>query len=257
MRMRSGPFLLKMGKPVILVTGGAKRVGAALCRAFSRIGWRVVIHCNESLEAAERLAGELSEAKVIQADLRTVCADSLIAQARDAFGRLDCLVNNASTYRRGSLLQSSDSSYLDDFAVNFHAPFALMRAFARLGVPGCIINILDARIAKDDTECAGYLLAKKCLAEATRLCALDFASLGIRVNAIAPGLVRPREGVPMDVMTPLVKRTPLGCRTTEEEIAAAAVYLSQAHSITGEILFADAGMHLNSPGWGEKPIGTI
>ncbi|MCQ2397574.1 MAG: SDR family oxidoreductase [Lentisphaeria bacterium] len=239
-------------KPVLLVTGGAKRVGAALCRAFCEAGWRVVIHCNSSIGEAERLANELGDAKVLQADLLKVGADSLIAQAHDAFGSLDLLINNASTYRRGAVLQSGDNDYLDDFAINFHVPFALMRAFARLGNSGSIINILDARISKDDTDCAGYLLAKKALAEATRLCALDFASLGIRVNGIAPGLVRPKDGVAMDAMAPLVARTPLGIRTTEEEIAAAALYLSKASAVTGEIIFVDSGMHLSPPHWGEK-----
>lgn len=239
-------------KPVLLVTGGAKRVGAVLCRAFREAGWRVVIHCGSSMVEAECLARELVEAKVVQADFRHFSAEAFLAQACEVFGRLDLLINNASTYRRGRMLQSTDAEYLEDFAVNFHAPFALMRAFARLAGSGSIINILDARISKDDTDCAGYLLAKKALAEATRLCALEFAPLGIRVNGIAPGLVRPKDGVPMDVMAPLVARTPLGIRTAEEEIATAALYLSNASAVTGEILFVDAGMHLSPPQWGEK-----
>lgn len=239
-------------KPVILVTGGAKRVGAELCRAFSHAGWRVVIHCCKSRDEAESLAAELVDAKVVQADLLVVSADAFITQALNAFGRIDLLVNNASTYRRGGLLSSSDTDYLEDFAINFHVPFALMRAYSRLVDQGSIINVLDARIVKDDIDCAGYLLAKKTLAEATRVCALDLAEHGMRVNGIAPGFVRPKDGVQMSVMEHLVAKTPLGVRTTEAQIADAALYLSRAVGVTGEILFVDAGMHLSPVFWDER-----
>ena len=94
-----------MNKPVVLVSGGAHRIGAALCRAFARHGWRVVVHCNQSRATAMRLARELGGAEVaavLQADLRTEAA-GVIARAFDCFGRLDGLVNNASNYHRRGL----------------------------------------------------------------------------------------------------------------------------------------------------------
>lgn len=245
--------------PVVLVTGGAKRIGAALCRAFSGAGWRVVIHCRHSLAEAEGLSRELGgkeHACVIQADLLQVGADELISRVAACFGRLDALVNNASCYVRRELLAQSDDEVHNDFECNFLVPFALMRAFARRGVPGQILNILDGKIALHDSSCIGYLLAKKSLAEATTACALAWGSLGIRVNGLAPGLVRPKEGVPIEAMTKLVSRTPLGNRTTEEEIAAAALYLTGASNVTGTILYVDGGLHLPEVQLGERTLNA-
>ena len=195
-----------MNKPVVLVSGGAHRIGAALCRAFARHGWRVVIHCNQSRATAMRLARELGGAEVaavLQADLRTEAA-GVVARAFDCFGRLDGLVNNASNYHRRGLDELTEDALREDFEVNFFAAFTLMRSFAARKRPGFILNLLDGRIGKQEPKAAGYLLAKQTLAEATRLGALAWASFGLRVNGLAPGLVRPAPGVPMAKMNRLL-----------------------------------------------------
>ena len=241
--------------PVALVTGGARRVGAALCRALSASGYRVVIHCNRSLAEARMLQEELGGAEyaaVLAADLAKGGAGQLVCSAEKAFGRLDGIVNNASTYRRKPLLAISDNELREDLEVNFLAPFQMMREFARRGKPGWIVNVLDGRIAKDDVECAGYLLAKKSLADATRLCALDWAPLGIRVNAVAPGFVLPIEGASEDALARLVERLPLRRRTPVEELAQAVLFLASTSSATGTILYLDSGMHLQKSDTGEK-----
>ena len=97
-----------------------------------------------------------------------------------------------------------------------------------------------------------YLLAKKSLAEATRLCALDWASLGIRVNAVAPGFVLPVEGASEDALARLVERLPLRRRTPVEELAQAVLFLASTSSVTGTILYLDSGMHLQKSDTGEK-----
>ena len=240
-----------MESPVVLITGGARRIGAALCRAFASAGWRVVIHCHRSQAAAKRLARELGDAAVICGDLRED-SQRLVEQAAACFGRLDGLVNNASTYQRRSLDEMSEDALREDFEVNFFAPFALMRAFAARRQSGFILNLLDGRVTKQEPQAAGYLLAKQSLAEATRLGALAWASLGIRVNGVAPGLVRPAAGVPLSKMSRLVEKLPLKRRTTEAELAEAALFLANAHGVTGEILFVDAGMYLAEVSLGEK-----
>ena len=240
-------------KKVVLITGGARRIGAVLCRAFVAAGWRVVIHCNRSCMSAVRLAKQLggeSVAAVLSADLRCDAQD-VVARAATILGRLDGVVNNASVYSLRPLTEMTEASLREDFEINFFAPFTLMRAFANRKKPGFILNLLDGRIVKQDVQAAGYLLAKQSLAEATRLCALAWAPLGIRVNGVAPGLVRPSTGVPMAKMDHLVAQLPLKRRTTEQEIAEAALYLANASCVTGEILFVDAGMHLVPPQWKE------
>ncbi len=249
-------------KKVVLITGGARRIGAALCRGFAASGWRVVIHCRQSRAAASRLARELGGpevAGVITGDLR-VEAQEVVSRAEAVFGRLDGVINNASTYCRWALDTMTEESLREDFEVNFFAPFAVMRAFAARRKPGFLLNLLDGRIAKQGSAAAGYLLAKQSLAEATRVGALAWAEYGIRVNGLAPGLVRPADGVPMVRMNRLVAQLPLKRRTTEQELVDAAIFLATSPGITGEVLFVDAGMHLSSPQWkeskGEGPRGN-
>ncbi len=236
--------------PVALITGGARRVGAALCRALVAHGWRVVIHARRSVVEAEGLRDELcgsaggEVASVLAADLREVDCEAILGAAVEAFGRLDALVNNASCYTRTGLLSSSQAEYEEVFRVNYEAPFALMRAFARRGQPGAILNLLDARMDLQDTGSAPYLLSKKALRDATLLCAHAWGKLGIRVNALAPGLVYPPEGVPPAAMEPLLASLPLSHGTSEEELAKAALFLMESPSVTGEILYLDGGMHL-------------
>ncbi len=244
--------------PVALVTGGARRVGAALCRALVGSGWRVVIHARHSVGEAERLRDELcgqvggEAAAVVVSDLREADYEGLLGEASAVFGRLDGLVNNASCYTRTGLLSSSQEEYETVFRVNYWAPFGLMRAFARRGKPGTILNLLDARMDLQDTGSAPYLLSKKALRDATLLCAHAWGGLGIRVNALAPGLVYPPEGVPLSAMEPLLASLPLSRATSEEELAKAAVFLMESSSVTGEILYLDGGMHLPGTPMREK-----
>ena len=201
-------------KKVVLITGGARRIGAAFCRAFVADGWRVVIHCNRSRAAATCLARQLGDgsAAVLPADLR-IESSEVVERAAACFGRLDGVINNASIYYRRPFDELTEALLREDFEVNFFASFALMRAFAARRQPGFILNLLDGRLGKQDVQSAGYLLAKQSLAEATRLGALAWASLGIRVNGLAPGLVRPKHGVPMSRMDRLVAQLPLRRRT--------------------------------------------
>ncbi len=234
--------------PVVLVTGGGRRLGAEFCRAFSAAGWRVVIHCCHSLGDAQALAEELGgreRAQVISSDFLTCVPEEVMERAASCFGRLDGLVNNASSYHRRGLLEVASQEWEEDFRLNFQVPFALMRAFARRGAPGAILNLLDGRWEKEDPSCAAYLLAKKTLAEATGLCAFAWGKLGIRVNGLAPGLVRPPEGVPLAAMEPLLANLPLSRRVTEGELARAALLLMETPSLTGVILPVDGGMHLH------------
>ena len=235
-------------KKTVLITGGAKRTGAALCRAFARAGWNVLIHCNHSFTDAEVLASEIDttfcSVRVIPADLsKPDGVEYLMSQ----FDRLDALINNASTYRRIALDDLDEASLREDYEVNFFAPFRLMREFAKRcdkESGGVIINLLDQRIAKLDSGSAGYSLAKMSLADATRMCALAWAPRKIRVNGIAPGYIAPPEGVPMHAMQRHIDATPLRCRTTEEQVANAALFLVDNPEITGEIMYLDGGLHL-------------
>ncbi len=256
--LRRGPPLLPMltSSPVAFITGAGRRIGAAIARTLAAAGYRLVLHCNDSRKEAEALVDELGgpgRAEVLQGDLTDAAFCALaISQAVECFGRLDLLVNNASRYTRLPLIDTSLDEFQRLFFLNCFAPIELMREFAALGTPGCIVNLLDARIAKIDHKAAAYHLAKQTLAEATRMAALAWAKQRLRVNGVAPGLVRPAEGVPLSRMAHLLPFVPLGIRTPEEQVASAVRFLAENDVVTGEILYLDGGLHLADASIGEK-----
>ena len=239
-------------KPIVLVTGAAVRIGRAIATEFAKSGFRAVIHHHRSQIEARELVAEL-EARFPAGHL-AVAADLRLPQEREALFNDLCergllpsvLVNNASTYRRGPLLELDEAGLAEDYAVNLVAPLMLMRLFARHCRSGCIINLLDQRVAGTEANTGGYGLAKKSLRDATELAALEWAP-GIRVNGVAPGLVLPAPGVPFEKMERLLANVPLRAPIAAEAIGKACVFLANTHSITGQILFLDGGQHLTAP----------
>ncbi|OPZ30435.1 MAG: Glucose 1-dehydrogenase 4 [Lentisphaerae bacterium ADurb.BinA184] len=232
----------------VLVTGGAVRIGRAICLAFAEAGDRVIVHCNRSRREAEELRIELlRHAKghaVVQTDLTDSGARARLIPGLVARGLAPTvLVNNASTYRRSPLAELSEERLRADFELTLFAPLLLMVDFARYCRRGCIVNLLDQRVAGVDPGAASYGLAKKGLRDATEAAAAEWAP-DIRVNAVAPGLSLPPPGVPAERMQPLLERVPMRRAATPEEIAAACLFLTRAGSITGQTLFVDGGLNL-------------
>ncbi len=233
---------------VVLVTGGAVRIGRAVSLAFARAGARVAVHCRSSTRQAEELVDRLNELSDgcfwLQADLDDSNErDGLVGAVLERTGRLDCLVNNASVYRRRSLLELDESALLADWRINFLAPFQLMRQFALAAERGVIINLLDQRVAGVDPGAGGYGLAKKMLRDATEAAALEWAPR-VRVNGVGPGLVLPPPGVPKEKMKPLLRQVPMRCSSTVEEVAEACLFLARSETVTGQVLYVDGGLHL-------------
>ena len=232
----------------VLITGAAVRIGRAIAIAFARAGATVVVHYNRSQEPAWELHRELGRIsaghRLIQADLLDLqTADRLIPDLLASGCRLDCLVNNASVYRRAPLLAFSQQQWDDDFAVNFLAPFRLMCSFARHCGRGNIVNLLDQRVATVDPSAGAYGIAKKALRDVTEAAAVQWAP-AIRVNGIAPGFVLPPPGVSQQAMEKFIPGIPMQRATAPEEIAAACVFLAGSPTLTGNILFVDGGQHL-------------
>ena len=221
----------------ILVTGGAKRVGAAIVRALAAAGAEVVIHCDRSPAEAEALAAELPKATVIQRrfgqDARAG-AEELIA----ACGRLDGLVNNASLYRQGT-----DEELL---AVNFEWPLWLMAALIHQeGEPeAVVVNMLDSQVSAQSDVTDMYTMSKYRLRLATLACATEFAPR-VRVNAVAPGPTLPPDEIAHLGMKKSIAAMPLKRPVAAEDVAAAVVFLMANNSMTGAILDVDCGMRLS------------
>ncbi len=239
-----------------LVTGGARRIGRAICLRLAAAGAQVVVHYRNSRNEAEELRRELeafcSDHEKVQCEL-TVRKEreQLIPWLIRNGSPLDGLINNASMYSRARLADCEPDAVQNDYAVNFHAPFQLMRDFKHHCGRGTIINMLDQRVHLVDPGAGSYGLAKKSLRDATEATAGEWAP-NIRVNAVAPGFVLPPPGVDPAKMDGLLEEIPMQMQTSPEEVAEAVYFLTNAETITGEILFVDGGMHLGGPAAQEK-----
>lgn len=232
----------------ILVTGAAKRIGAAIARNLAAAGANVAVHCNASADAARALAAELraggSDAFALQADLahpETLDAffDSLLAHTG---GRLDGLVNNASLYARTGSPEAAACR-----AIHVLSPLALIRRFAALPHPAgaAVVNILDTRIATADPAHAEYLETKREFADRLPELARALAP-AVRVNAVAPGAVLQEDGRPTSDLERLAAYNPLHAHGSPEGLAACVRFLLETDFITGECLHYDGGYRLRS-----------
>ena len=235
----------------MLVTGGAKRVGAAIVKRLHREGWRVAIHYRASADAAGALAATLNalradSAITVQADLlNTATLGALIEQVGAAYGRLDALVNNASTFYPTAVADFTDTDWTTLIGSNLKAPLFLSQAAApRLkAVGGCIVNITDIHAER---PMAGYLMynvAKTGLRGLTMALAGDLAP-EIRVNAVAPGPIEwPDDGqISAQERIRILEHVPLKREGGAAQIAEAVKYLvCDANFVTGQTINVDGG----------------
>jgi pteridine reductase len=156
---------------------------------------------------------------------------------------VDILINNASVFTKEGLGDSSSESILNEFQVNLFAPMELIRTFAEQTEQGAVLNLLDRRICSNDTSCTPYSLSKKGLGDLTKLAALEYAPR-ITVNAVAPGPILPPPGISLKSVHELAGNIPLEQFPATEHIAESALFLLQAESITGQVIFVDGGQHL-------------
>ena len=249
MTQHSGPALAGQ---TALVTGGARRIGAALVRALHAAGAEVVIHCRHSRTEADALAAELDalrpgSAHAIVADLHApeACADT-VAEAHAISGRLDIVVNNASTFYPTPVGQIDADAFDDLVGSNLRAPTFIAQAAAPAlrATGGCIVNLADIHGQRPRTGYPVYCAAKAGLIMLTQALARDLAP-EIRVNAIAPGSILWPEGPgDLDAATreAVLEATPLGRQGTPDDIAAALMYLVRdAPFVTGQVLGVDGG----------------
>ena len=243
----------KPNQKIALVTGGAKRVGAAIARSLVEAGYAVVVHANNSLDEAEALAAELGqssgEVKAIRADLsKEADRDGVIAKAMACFGPLSLHVNSAAIFRSDRLPDFSDATFFDHMTVNLLAPLRLARDFAAQALPqsnASIINLVDHRVLKLTPQHFTYTLSKAALYAATATMAQELAP-NIRVNAIGPGPTLPNPHDGAIGLQHEASGVPLGHMVDPYDIAEAVLYLARAKSVTGEMIAVDSGQHI---GW--------
>ena len=231
-----------------LVTGAARRLGRAIALALADAGVNVVVHYHNSEAEAETLREELASRGVkawrVEADFSSPAAtNAFIPRIFDATGTLDFLVNSASLFLPGTLLDVTAQELARDMQVNVWAPFLLSREFFRRARTGKIVNLLDSRIAGQDRSHASYLFSKRAFATLTEMMALEFAP-DMAVNGVAPGLILPPQGKDQDYLNKLAKSVPLRRHGTASDVADAVLYLLGGDFVTGHVLFVDGGQHL-------------
>ena len=240
-------------RPVALVTGAAKRIGAAIAKHLHRAGFDIVLHHHASMAEAAALLGELNaerpySAFSLAADLRAFDRiPELIAQSVGHFGRLDALVNNASAYYATPFGNVTPTEWDDLFAINARAPFFLAQAAAPhlANRAGAIVNMIDAYAEQPRRDISAHVASKAALIGATRALALELAPK-VRVNGVAPGAILwPENGIDQSLSSQLIARTPLARAGSAEEVAEAVRWLLQdATYMTGEILRLDGGRNV-------------
>jgi NAD(P)-dependent dehydrogenase (short-subunit alcohol dehydrogenase family) len=227
-----------------IVTGGARRIGAALCRALAQDGWHLLIHCRESLAQARSLAAELGNAKAVAADLaRPEAADTIMA-GLDGLPPPLLLVNNASRFVHDSADDFDIGQWDRDLAVNLRAPALLSRAFAaRAGEGGLIVNLLDAKLASLNPDFFSYTVSKIALAGLTELHARAWAERGIRVCGIAPSVVFVSGPQSRDNFDKVHALNPLRRGVGVDELVGALRFVIATPTLTGQTIFLDGGQH--------------
>ncbi|MFO1504036.1 MAG: pteridine reductase [Steroidobacteraceae bacterium] len=240
---------------VVLITGGARRVGAAITRKLHAAGAQVVIHYHRSAQEAQNLAFELNAlrpgsvtplgANLLNVPVLRALVDATIAR----HGHLDILVNNASTFYPTRVGEITEAHWDDLMGTNLKAPLFLSQAAAPhlAAREGLILNIADIHGMRPLRHHTVYSPAKAGLIMLTQSLARELAP-HVRVNAVAPGPVEfPDKGLTEEMKQAIIEKTLLKRRGSPEDIARAALFFaSEAPYVTGQILAVDGGRSANA-----------
>jgi pteridine reductase len=248
-------YVNKQARPVVLVTGAARRIGAVIAQYLHEVGFRVAIHCHKSYPQALALAQELNQqradsAAVFQADLMIKEATTrLLDETIQWAGQLNVLVNNASVFIKTPVdMSEADACWDVLFTTNVKAPFWLSNAaYPHLKrQQGCIVNITDIHAASPLKGYAVYCQSKAALTMQTKALARAFAP-EIRVNAVAPGAIAwPEDDNALNskIKQKIIEEIPLQRHGEPIFIAQAVLALVNNPYITGQILSVDGGRSL-------------
>ena len=244
-----------MARSAALVTGGAKRIGAAICLHLAEKGYSVAVHHNSSAKSAEdlveRLRGMGVEACTVRGDLRnTDEVSNIISEASSKIGPISHLVNNASRFEFDDIESVDSDSWDSHMDVNARAPMLLTRALlkqlpnsnakASESATASVVNILDQKIAAPSPDHLSYTASRYALLGLTDALARGLAPR-LRVNAVAPGHTLGSPDQTTEGFDRAQSESPLGFGPEPNVIAEAVGYLIGARAVTGQVLFVDSG----------------
>jgi len=243
-------------RPVVLVTGAARRVGRAMALALAAAGWQVAVHYRGSADEAQATARDCADlgvrAETVQADLSDESATrSLLPAVVQAFGRVDAVVNNASDFEYDDPGSFSYALMERQWRANTAPATVLAQALhahivtrgATLGATGCVINLLDQKLWNQNPDFFSYTLSKAALEAATTMLALALAPQ-LRVVGVAPGLTLTSHMLSDEKFKQLHRLSPLGRSSTAADVVSAVRFALENSSITGTTLLVDGGQHL-------------
>lgn len=241
-------------KQTAIVTGGSRGIGRAVAVRLAKDGMNLVINYRGNSAAAEeteRMCRELgAEVLLVQGDVsRAEDCEKLAAQAKEAFGRVDVLVNNAGITRDGLLARMTEEDFRAVLDVNLVGPWNMMKAVNRIMMKqqyGRIVNLSSVTGLMGNMGQTNYAAAKAGILGMTKSYAREVASRGITVNAVAPGFIDTdmTEAMPEGAKDKIITGIPMGRTGKPEDVAEAVAFLAseQAGYITGEVLRVDGGM---------------
>lgn len=245
----SAPLTLR---PCTLVTGAARRLGREIALELARAGHDVALHYRRSAAQAEATAAELRafgvDAAVFEADLSDEAAcRALVPQVLAWSGRLDAVVNNASTFEYDDAASFGHAAMERHWRANTAPAVLLAQALHRhlceWGTSGCVVNLLDQKLANLNPDYFSYTLSKAALEAATRMLALALAPQ-LRVVGVSPGVTLTSGPMTEAEFDAAHRLTPLQRSSTPEDIARAVRFVIESPAITGSTLLVDGGQHL-------------
>ena len=248
-------------EPVILITGAARRIGAAIARYMHSAGYKVIVHCHQSIDTANLLCADLNvlrpnSALSLQAELTDMAqVKTLASDALKCWGRLDGLVNNASSFYPTPLADANEADWESLMGSNLKGPYFLCQALAEAlkESRGSIVNIADIHARQPLVEHSIYCIAKAGNMMLTKSLAKELAPQ-VRVNGIAPGAILwPESSAQTDTELSeqgkqnILNKIPLGRLGSEQDIALLAHFLiTDASYLSGQTIAVDGGSHLNA-----------
>lgn len=238
-----------MGRPAALVTGGARRIGAAIVRRFADEGWHLAIHCHTARAEAEALAAELPSAEVVSCDLADdQAAVALIETLAERLEDWRVLVNSASVFRPDPSGGLDLATFAEAMQVNAAAPAAMAQAFlrrARSQAGRRVIDLTDQKLANPNPDFFSYTASKHALAATVSMMAMA-AAPDDRVYALAPGAILASHDQSPAETEVSHRMNLLRRRTSAAEVADAAWFLATGPLASGQTVFVDSGQHLLS-----------
>jgi pteridine reductase len=244
--------------PVALVTGAGRRLGNRLARSLAAQGYRVALHAGRSIAEAGATDAELNaagfNAVALAADLHSEAETrALVAAVRDAFGRIDALVNNAAIWHAKPLENVRAADVREHFEISTLATFICCQAAGLTMVEqptgGAIVNVGDWAVVRPYLDYAAYFTAKGSIPTLTRTLAVELASRNprVRVNAVLPGPVMFPDDMPRSQRAGLVEQTLVKRAGTPDDVAHAVRFLLENTFVTGVCLPVDGGRSIFAP----------